>query len=98
MVEYLFDCIRAVAGLDISINALITDEEENIVTEDCYLILYDMDGKEMIYKADGVYNPENLMWDFLIPADVTLKMTGRFWYCIQHNGNNLCFKQPIYLV
>lgn len=98
MVEYLYDAIRAVAGDDIVINAYVTDENEQVITENCYLILHDQKGEEMLIKAEGYYSPEYLNWEFHIPAEDTAGMNGRYWYCVKHDQANLCFKQPIYLV
>ena len=98
MVEYLYDAIRAVAGQQIVINAYITDEQENIITEDCYFVLHDGATGNMIAKIFGSYNTESTVWDFVIPKEITTGLNGRYMYCIQHDGSNLCFKQPIYLV
>lgn len=95
MVEYIYDAIIAVAGQDITIYALITDDEENVITSDCSITLHDDDGE--LLQVDGTYLPENEMWEFTIPADGTLGLNGRYWYCVRHDGSNLCFKQPIYL-
>ena len=98
MVEYLYDAVRALAEQDIPIRAIITDEEENQITENCKLVLHDKDAEQMLLKVDGVYLPENLIWEFVIPAEATKDMRGRYWYCVQHDGNAMCFKQPIYLI
>ena len=98
MVEYLYDAIRAVAGDDIVINAYATDENENVITENCYLLLHDQKGEEMLLRVEGVYQPEYLSWAFHIPAEDTKGLNGRYWYCVKHAEANLCFKQPIYLV
>lgn len=98
MIEYLYDAIKAVAGQEIVVNAFITDDEEQVITEGCYLAIHGLDGVEMITKVEGVYLPENLMWEFTVPAEATLGLGGRYWYCIQHNESNLCFKQPMYLI
>lgn len=98
MVEYLYDCIRAVASQDIVINAYITDEQENIITENCKLVIHDKDANEMLFMVEGVYLPESLNWEFTVPAENTKGLSGRYWYCIQWDKSNLCFKQPIYFV
>ena len=96
MIEYLYDAIRAVAGQDIDIGAMITDANEELITEDCCLVLYDENGE--LYKAQGVFQEFNGMWQFTIPASITLGLKGKYLYCIRHKDENLCFKQPIYLV
>lgn len=97
MVEYLYDAIRAVAGQPITVTALITNELEELITEGCTFALHDPDGA-MIAETAGTYLPESLVWEFTIPAEITVGLQGRYWYCIMHDSNNLCFKQPIYLV
>ena len=98
MVEYLYDCIRAVTSQDIVINAYITDEQENIITENCKLVVYDKDANEMLFTVEGVYLPESLNWEFTIPAENTKDLSGRYWYYVIWNESALCFKQPIYFV
>lgn len=98
MVEYLYDCIRAVPSQDIVINAYITDEQENIITQNCKLVVYDKDANEMLFMVEGVYLPESLNWEFTIPAENTNGLSGRYWYYIIWNESPLCFKQPIYFV
>lgn len=98
MVEYLYDCIRAVPSQDIVINAYITDDQENIITQNCKLVVYDKDANEMLFMVEGVYLPESLNWEFTIPAENTNGLSGRYWYYIIQNESPLCFKQPIYFV
>lgn len=98
MVEYLYDCIRAVPSQDIVINAYITDEQENIITENCKLVVYNKDANEMLFMVEGVYLPESLNWEFTIPAENTNGLSGRYWYYVIWNESPLCFKQPIYFV
>jgi hypothetical protein len=93
MIEYIYDAIRATAGQEICICALITDDEGNAVSEGCGLMLHDDDG--MIVKVEGVFNGED--WSFVIPAEATQGLKGRYWYCICRANSNLCFKTPIYL-
>lgn len=98
MVEYLYDAIKTVAGQEAVINAVITDDNEQDITQGCMFILHDVDGHKVKAMIGGSYLGENGMWEFRIPASVTTGLSGRYWYCIQHNESNLCFKQPIYLV
>lgn len=94
MIEYLYDAIRATAGLDIEIAAVITTEEGAPIESGCSLMLASDD--EVITMAQGVYNGE--VWEFTIPASVTTGLSGRYWYCIYHNDETLCFRKPIYLL
>lgn len=96
MIEYIYDAIRAVAGQPISISAVITDATGAAIEEKCAFMLHDADGR-MIAHADGEYLGEG-QWQFNLPASMTSGLKGRHWYCIQHEDNNLCFMQPIYLV
>lgn len=94
MVEYLHNCIRAVAGQEIAITAAITDENGIIITKNCTLTLHDDKGE--IVTVDGVCTDNE--WLFTIDAKDTVGLKGRHFYCIRYEGNNLCFKEPIYLV
>ena len=95
MIEYLYDAIRAVAGQDFEVNAVITNPDGTLITEGCFFMLHD--GDEMI-RVPGAFDAESSQWSFLIPASSTTGMKGRYEYCVMHDGTNLCFKQPIYLV
>lgn len=97
MVEYLYDAIRAVAGQEIQIEAYITDENENFITEGCKFVLHDKDGTQLLLTKDGRYDTEYMNWVFELAPEETEGLSGRYMYCIQHNDSNLCFKQPIYL-
>ena len=93
-IEYLYDCIRATAGEDISICALITDDDGNNITDNCYMRFYD-DETELA-KIYGAYDGEQ--WLFTIPAEYTKDITGRYWYTIGKDFTDMCFKSPIYLI
>jgi hypothetical protein len=93
MIEYLYDAIRATAGTDIIIAAEVTEDNGDIVTEGCNLVLHiDEEMKEF----SGVC--KNGLWEFTIPAAATSGLSGRYWYCVKRNNIMICFKQPIYLV
>lgn len=94
MIEYLYDVIRVSAGGDATITAEATDGAGNPISDGCYFILYLEDNKIISFSGDCV----NGIWNFTIPADITKDLKGRYWYCIKHNDNDLCFKQPIYFV
>ena len=94
MVEYLYNCIRAVAGQDIAITAAITDDEGATITKNCSLTLHDDNGE--IVTVEGNYINDE--WLFIVEAKYTKGLKGRYWYCIRYMGNNLCFKEPIYLI
>jgi hypothetical protein len=93
MIEYLYDAIRAAAGNDIAIQAEITDDNGNNIIEDCYLVLHDKDDS-MLANISGSY--EEGIWTFLINAETTKDLKGRYMYCIRCANSSLCFKQPIY--
>lgn len=95
MIEYLHDAIRATAGQDICVCAKITDDDGELITNVCSLMLHDDDN--MLVSAPGFLDEEGV-WEFTIPAEATANLSGRFWYCICCDNTNLCFKQPIYLV
>lgn len=96
MIEYLYDVIRAVPGQPISVSAVITEDGETPITEGCKFTLHDNELQE-ICSVDGIYLEEEGSWQFEVPAEITLGMNGRYWYCIRHDDINLCFKKPIYL-
>lgn len=95
MTEYLYDAIAAVAGQDITVNAVITDDTGQAITTGCSMVLHDDNGE--LVEVKGTYVSEDEAWEFTIPADATTGLSGRYWYCMRHNKSNLCFKQPIYL-
>ncbi len=93
MIEYLYDVIRATSGQDIVVNAVITTDDGDNYEEGCGLRLYD--DEKMLFRVAGTFDGEQ--WSFRIPAENTEGLVGRYWYCICHNNNNLCFKTPFYL-
>lgn len=94
MIEYLYDAVRATAGEDIIINAKITENNEELVTENCYLSF--SDDEHELFKVIGDFDGE--VWSFAIPEEVTKDFSGRYWYSIKNEKSSLSFKQPIYLV
>jgi hypothetical protein len=96
MIEYLLNAIRAVAGQEITIAAKITDEAGAEIVDGCAFVLH-LDNDTMA-KIEGVYVSALNCWQFTIPAEITKGYIGRYEYCIQHKGNNLCFKEPFYLI
>jgi hypothetical protein len=98
MIEYLYNAIRARANAEITIGAAITDEQGNILTEGCNLTIFAPDKEEVLFSLSGVYNEETQEWGFIIPAEKTQGLDGRYWYCISYFNTPLCFKEPIYFV
>lgn len=97
MIEYLYDAIRATTGQDICICAEITDDDGIVLTEGCSINFFNPD-KEIIGSYEGTYDEESGEWNFIIPAETTRGLVGRYYYCISYNGQSLCFRQPLYLV
>ena len=97
MIEYLYDAIRAVAGQDTEVYALFANGDGTFVSEGCKFVLH-KPGGEMIAEVEGEYNPETGQWTFNVPGEATKGLKGRFKYCFQHDGSNLCFLKPFYLV
>ena len=95
MIEYLYDAIRAVAGQEIDVAAVITDDTDTVITDGCKLMLH-ID--EEMLAFDGIYIAETQSWQFTIPAEATAGLKGKYYYCIMRDGINLCFKTPFYLV
>lgn len=94
MTEYLYDAIHAINGEAIDIAAQITDADGNNIESGCSLAVFD-DNCSLFYKADGVY--ANGMWTFVIPAEVSQNMRGRYWYRVMNADGSLNFNAPIYL-
>ena len=94
MIDYIFDAIKAKAGEDIEVSAFITDEEDNFVTAGCSFVLYGKDG-DKFYECEGTCS-EN-MTCFVIPAEETKGLKGRYWYTINEDGKTMNFFKPFYL-
>ena len=94
MLEYLYDAIRATAGSDIQIAAKVFDDLGNPIVEGCEFVLH-IDDETMI-TVGGDYVDDT--WVFPIPAEFTKDLKGRYWYCMKHHSEQLCFKQAIYFV
>lgn len=92
--EVIYDAIRATAGQDIGITAIITDEYDMPVESGCGLMLHGKND-ELITTIDGSYLGEGL-WQFEIPASLTTGLSGRYFYCICEDDVSLCFQTPIY--
>lgn len=93
MIEYIYNAIRAAAGSNIAITAEITDDNGNDIVDDCYLVIHDKDGSQLV-SVSGNY--EDGEWTFYIDSNITRELNGRYWYCIKCVDSPLCFKQPIY--
>ena len=94
MIEYLYDCIRATAGNDVDITAIIQDATGAPITEHCHIMLFDKEQK-LLATFDGNYIDDGF-WSFTIPATETEGKCGRYWYRICTPQASLCFTQPIY--
>lgn len=95
MVEYLYNAIRASAGSDAVIGAHIRNTSGECIKENCSLMLHD--DNDMLGTFEGALDGSEC-WTFTIPAEITKDLKGRYWYCICHQGVNLCFKEPIYFI
>lgn len=96
MLEYLYNMIRATAGENADVCAVIEDDSGTPVTEGCGLCVFENTDDTIICDIDGVY--ADGMWTFTIPAEITEGLKGKYWYCFSQNERTLCFKQPIYFV
>lgn len=97
MIEYLHNAIRAVAGQEAEVQAFFANSDGTFISEGVAFMLHSPDGK-MIAAVEGLFNTETGQWKFIVPADATKGLKGRYWYCFQHDGANLCFLQPFYLM
>ena len=99
MVEYLYDAIRCSAGTYNMVNAYITDESDNLITEGCYFVIHSTGlVDEIVARIEGKYDSELGVWEFHIGPEVSNELRGRYMYCIMKDDTNLCFKQPIYFM
>ena len=92
MIEYLHNAIRATAGADIEIVSKVTEDSEPVLGV-CFMLHTD-ETKMLAFPGeliDGIYK-------FIIPADVTKGLSGRYEYCLAKENQPLCFKEPIYFV
>lgn len=94
MIEYIYDAIKAVAGQDTTITAIVKDDEGNCIEANCMFMLHDPDGQP-IFSCRGTLEED--IWYFNMPASATEGRKGRHWYCIGADGSNLCFLKPFYL-
>ena len=94
MTEFLYDCIKTIAGEDIHIGAQITDVDGNNITSGCSIVFIDKDFST-IGEYDGVYSDG--AWTFTIPAEVTKGFEGRYWYRIKFKDESLSCAAPIYM-
>ena len=92
MIEYLYDAIRATAGADVTIVSRIV--EDGACVENVGFMLH-LDDEHAIVIAGEL---ENETYQFVIPADITKDLKGRYWYCFCQEGKPLCFKEAIYFV
>lgn len=92
MIEYLYDAIRATAGADVTIVTRII--EDDVPVENVGFMLH-LDDENAIVIAGEL---ENETYQFVIPADITKDLKGRYWYCFCQEGKPLCFKEAIYFV
>lgn len=94
MIEYLYDCIRATAGQDAIVGAIVNGSDGEPLTAGCRLRLHNENG--MIGEVEGLYNGER--WLFTIPAAMSAGLKGRYWYCIFFEDMMICHKELIYFV
>ena len=97
MIEYIDNAIRATAGSNLTLAAMVSDDEGNPVTSGVHFMLFDKDRTECIAVVDGNYYADEDIWEFLIEKDITTGKCGRYWYCVCVDSEPLCFKQPFYL-
>lgn len=93
MVEYLYDAIKASRGNEAIIMAKVSDGGVPI-TEGVKLGIHNEE--ELIVEVAGAY--ENDTWVFIVPAEATKKLDGRYFYDIFTDETTYSFKQPIYFI
>jgi hypothetical protein len=95
LIEYVYNAIRATAGEDNYICAVITDDTGEAIL-DCYTHLMIYDDLSLIATVDG--SCIDGVWEFYLSPSITSGLQGRYWYCICADNESLCFKQPIYFI
>lgn len=97
MVEYLHQAIRVSKDEEITISAIIKDEDGVSVATGATLEI--LDGDNTVAIVYGDYDSVNDVWDFEISKEVLLELRcGRYFYTIKQDNNSLNFKQPLYVV
>ena len=60
-------------------------------------MLHTPDGGHLA-TVEGEFNAETGQWTFNVPAEATAGHKGKYLYCFQHEGTNMCFLKPYYLM
>lgn len=92
MIEYLYDTIRATAGADVAIVTRITEDDAPL--ESVGLMLHISEDSAIVIEGELIGD----VYQFVIPAELTSGLKGRYWYCFCQEGQPLCFKEAIYFV
>lgn len=96
MIEYLYDAVRTSDGEDMTITAKITENDGTVITDGCALRIFD-EGGALIEEVGGTYYTDAEKWEFKFELPYN-SARNRYFYTISHNGIDLAFKAPIYLV
>lgn len=96
MTEYISNAVRASAGNPIVITAKITENDGTVITDDCALRVFDNEGAQVL-EEEGTYYSDVQEWEFKFELPYN-SARNRYFYTISHNGIDLAFKAPIYLV
>jgi hypothetical protein len=94
--NYLYNAIVASKGEETVISAVITDDEGALIADGCALRLYDKDCDCMLHRVEGMFDGE--AWTFVLSAEQTQELKGRYFYCVCRHGKSLCGKEPIYFM
>ena len=92
VIEYIGNAIKAAADDEVVVCAILKDINGIALTKGCHFMVFDKDDNHII-TTDGEYKDD--YWTFVIP---TKGLKGTYQYCICHEKDKLCFKQPFYLV
>nr|DAJ77168.1 MAG TPA: hypothetical protein [Caudoviricetes sp.] len=96
MIEYLYDAVRTSDGEDMTITATIQENDGTVITDGCALRVFDNEGAQVLEK-EGIYYSDVQEWEFKFELPYN-SACNRYFYTISHNGIDLAFKAPIYLV
>lgn len=96
MIEYLYDAVRTSNKKNMTITAKITENDGTVITDGCVLRVFDNEGAQVL-EEEGTYYSDVQEWEFKFELPYN-SARNRYFYTISHNGIDLAFKAPIYLV
>lgn len=97
MVEYLYNAIVVPRNFSSTINAYITDDNGELITEGCQFVITDGTGDIVIEVVNGTYDSELGVWSFVVNQEIATE-PARFMYYITKGIQRLSFNEPLYIM